>query len=219
MVFLGALAISIALSENSSAQDGQVVNEKALYEESSRDFQAFLDKYSGRTLAIHGSVLVTTVSDYVDSKVQLDYFVTCYPAREQQQLLATIKQRDAVTVRGVISESFLGRIYLRPCTVETAAAPAPPVTTGAPPLGKYECWSWSQAQLTLAFTLASNGVYYDYEGQAGRYSYDQGTLVVSMRGAALDGSQLRFASDPRPNLTYRKPDGSFDMGIACDFVG
>lgn len=220
VVLLSLTAVLLAHAELAFAQDGQVLNEKDLYLESASDFDAFSTKYAGRELAIHGSVLLTTVSDDLENKVQLDYFVTCYTAPEQKPVLATIRQRDWVIVRGVISESFMGRIYLRPCRVEAAASPAPPDMSGVtPPLGKYECWAGSQAQLSLAFTLAADGVYHDFRGQSGRYAYDPAVQTVSMEGAALSGAQLRFSIDPRPQLTFRNPDGSFEMGIACDSMG
>jgi hypothetical protein len=210
----------VVLGDRSLSQGGPIVEEEDLYRESASDFDAFIQKYSGRDLAIRGKVLNVVASDYVDSYVRLDQFVTCYTSDSQKALLPTLEQRDTVVVRGTISESFLGRVYLRPCAVETAAPVPPPDMAGmSPPLGKYECWSWSQAQLTLAFTLASGGVYLDYRGAQGRYSYDGGTRVVTMRGQTLDGQQLRFSIDPRPQLTFRKPDGSFDFGIACDWTG
>jgi hypothetical protein len=225
---IAALLLSIlflsSAGERSFAQGGQVFSEKDLYQELAADFTAFIAKYAGRPIAISGNVFQVIVSadNYIDSTLKLDNFITCYIADNQKNLASTMQQRDPVIVRGVIdaSESNRNRSYMRPCTIEKAAAPPPPDMTGmTPPLGKYECWSYSQPQLTLAFTLASGGVYYDYRGAQGRYSYDSATLVVSMQGQTLAGAQLRFSIDPRPQLTFRRPDGSFESGITCDWTG
>lgn len=67
------------------------------------------------------------------------------------------------------------------------AAPPAAHRSGGVAEGPYECWSGSEAQGTLNFTILTGGRYRDSSGKAGAFAFTPADRHIAFHGGSLDG--------------------------------
>lgn len=203
-----------------------------LFTEFHENFNAFKEKYQGKTLQVTGKVKYVNVSDgEVYVMLTNDGFNT--PVEfvfSDEPVIRNIARGSTITAQGTLSRIFagsLGKAQFKPCTlVSTEAATNEGTTktetttnsaikTGTPkdmPLGEYSVYQGGNFQYQYRVTFYANGTYKQFDTDMGKYKYDRATKVLKFLTGPLEGFVGLYYTKGRNN------DKGEPM-IAIDFDG